>query len=142
MATRAGGGTSFDVSIVAEGKPIAAREPPIMRYRVSIPMIEVTSIGAGGGSIAWVDPAGSLKVGPTSAGSVPGPVSYCKGGTQPTVTDADLVLGYLNPDYFLGGKLKLDKEAAVAAVKKLGEKKGWGVTETAVAIFDIQNEQM
>lgn len=136
------GGTSFDVSIVAEGRPIAAREPPIMRYRVSIPMIEVTSIGAGGGSIAWVDPAGSLKVGPMSAGSVPGPVSYLKGGTEPTVTDADLVLGYLNPDYFLGGKLKLDKKAATAAIKKLGEKKGWGVTETAVAIFDIQNEHM
>lgn len=136
------GGTSFDVSIVAEGKPIAAREPPIMRYRVSIPMIEVTSIGAGGGSIAWVDPAGSLKVGPMSAGSDPGPVSYGKRGTEPTVTDADLVLGYLNPDYFLGGKLKLNREAAVTAVKKLGEKKGWGVTETAVAIFDIQNEHM
>ncbi len=136
------GGTSFDVSIVAEGRPIAAREPPIMRYRVSIPMIEVTSIGAGGGSIAWVDPAGSLKVGPKSAGSIPGPVSYRKGGTEPTVTDADLVLGYLNPDYFLGGKLKLDKDAATTALKRLGEKKGWGLTETAVAIFDIQNEHM
>jgi N-methylhydantoinase A len=136
------GGTSFDVSIVAEGRPIAAREPPVMRYRVSIPMIEVTSIGAGGGSIAWVDPAGSLKVGPRSAGSVPGPVSYRKGGSEPTVTDADLVLGYLNPDYFLGGRLKLDRDAAVTALKRLGEKKGWGVTETAVAIFDIQNEHM
>ncbi len=136
------GGTSFDVSIVAGGRPIEAREPPIMRYRVSIPMIEIKSIGAGGGSIGWVDPAGSFKVGPMSAGSVPGPVCYRKGGASPTVTDADLVLGYLNPDYFLGGRIKLDKGAATQAVKKLGEKKGWGVTQTALAMFDIQNEHM
>lgn len=136
------GGTSFDVSIVAEGRPIEAREPPIMRYRVSIPMIEITSIGAGGGSIAWVDPAGSFKVGPMSAGSFPGPVCYRKGGNNPTVADADLVLGYLNPDYFLGGRLKLDKDTAIKAIKNLGEKMGWGVTETAAAIFDIQNEHM
>ncbi|MDO8785048.1 MAG: hydantoinase/oxoprolinase family protein, partial [Syntrophales bacterium] len=136
------GGTSFDVSIVAEGKPIIAREPPILRYRISIPTIEVNSIGAGGGTIAWIDPAGSFKVGPVSAGALPGPVCYCKGGTEPTVTDADLVLGYFNPDYFLGGRLKLDKDAANSAIKKLGEKMGWGVIETARAIFTIQNEHM
>ncbi len=136
------GGTSFDVSVVAEGKPIAAREPPIMRFRISIPTIEVTSIGAGGGTIAWVDPAGFFKVGPKSAGADPGPVSYQKGGTEPTVTDASLVLGYYNPDYFLGGRLKLDKNAATAAIRKLGEKMGWGVIETARAIFNIQNEHM
>jgi N-methylhydantoinase A len=136
------GGTSFDVSVVIEGKPIEAREPPIMRYRVSIPMIEISSIGAGGGSIAWVDPAGSFKVGPMSAGSLPGPVCYRKGGTNPTVADADLVLGYLNPDYFLGGKISLDRDASIQAIKKLGERMGWGLTETAVAIFQIQNEHM
>lgn len=136
------GGTSFDVSIVAEGKPIAAKEPPIMRYRISIPTIEVISIGAGGGTIAWVDPAGAFRVGPTSAGALPGPVCYRKGGTRPTVTDADLVLGYFNPDYFLGGRMKLDKSAATAAIKKLGESMGWGVIETARAIFTIQNEHM
>lgn len=136
------GGTSFDVSVVVEGKPIEAREPPIMRYRVSIPMIEITSVGAGGGSIAWVDAAGSFKVGPMSAGSLPGPVCYRKGGANPTVTDADLVLGYLNPDYFLGGKIKLDKDASIQAIKHLGEKMGWGVMETAVATFHIQNEHM
>ncbi len=136
------GGTSFDVSIVAGGKPIIAREPPIMRYRISIPTIEVVSIGAGGGTIAWVDSAGAFKVGPTSAGSFPGPVCYRKGGMQPTVTDADLVLGYFNPNYFLGGRLNLDKDASVAAIKELGQKMGWGVTETARAIFTIQNEHM
>ena len=136
------GGTSFDVSIVAEGKPIAAREPPIMRYRISIPTIEVTSIGAGGGTIAWIDPTGLLKVGPTSAGALPGPVCYQRGGTQPTVTDADLVLGYFNPDYFLGGRMKLNKDAATAAIRKLGEKVGLSVVETAHAIFNIQNEHM
>lgn len=136
------GGTSFDVSIVAEGKPIAAREPPIMRYRISIPTIEVISIGAGGGTMAWIDPTGLFKVGPISAGSLPGPVSYRRGGTEPTVTDADLVLGYFNPDYFLGGRLKLDKDAATDAIRKLGDKMGWGVIETARAIFTIQNEHM
>ncbi|MDY6971244.1 MAG: hydantoinase/oxoprolinase family protein [Thermodesulfobacteriota bacterium] len=136
------GGTSFDVSLVAEGKPIAAREPPIMRYRISIPTIEVISIGAGGGTVAWIDAAGLFKVGPVSAGSLPGPVSYGRGGKDPTVTDADLVLGYFNPDYFLGGKLKLDKEAAEDAIRKLGEEMGWGLIETARAIFTIQNEHM
>ena len=136
------GGTSFDVSVIAEGRHIYAREKPIMRFRVNIPMIDVTSIGAGGGTIAWVDEAGALKVGPISAGADPGPVCYMKGGTQPTATDADLVLGILNPDYYLGGRKKLNKEAAINAVKALGEKVGLDVTETASAIFDIQNEHM
>jgi N-methylhydantoinase A len=136
------GGTSFDVSVIAGGRPIEAREPPIMRYRVSIPMIEITSIGAGGGSIAWIDPAESLKVGPVSAGASPGPVCYGKGGVEPTVTDADLLLGYLNPDYFLGGRVKLNKDAALNAITKLGGKKGWSPLETAVNIFNIQNEHM
>ncbi|NQT47850.1 MAG: hydantoinase/oxoprolinase family protein [Chloroflexi bacterium] len=136
------GGTSFDVSVIAEGRHVYAREKPIMRFRVNIPMIDVTSIGAGGGTIAWVDAAGALKVGPMSAGADPGPVCYMKGGTEPTVTDAALVLGLFDPDFYLGGRKKLNKEAAFNSVKGVADKLGMDVTETAAAIFDIQNEHM
>ena len=136
------GGTSFDVSIIAEGRHVYAREKPIMRFRVNIPMIDVTSIGAGGGTIAWSDEAGALKVGPASAGADPGPVCYMKGGKNPTVTDASVVLGVYDPNFYLGGRKKLNKDAAVKSVKALGDKVGMGLTETAAAIFDIQNEHM
>ena len=136
------GGTSFDVSIIAEGRHVYAREKPIMRFRVNIPMIDVTSIGAGGGTIAWSDEAGALKVGPASAGADPGPVCYMKGGKNPTVTDASVVLGIYDPSFYLGGRKKLNKDAAVKSVKALGDKVGMGLTETAAAIFDIQNEHM
>lgn len=136
------GGTSFDVSIIAEGRHIYAREKPIMRFRVNIPMIDVTSIGAGGGTIAWSDEAGALKVGPASAGADPGPVCYMKGGQSPTVTDAAIALGIYDPGFFLGGRKKLNKEAAVKSIEALGGKVGMGVTETAAAIWDIQNEHM
>jgi len=136
------GGTSFDVSIIAEGRHIYAREKPIMRFRVNIPMIDVTSIGAGGGTIAWADVAGALKVGPMSAGADPGPACYKKGGMEPTVTDAAVVLGIFDPDFYLGGRKKLDKEAALESVKGLAEKLGMDTVETAAAIFDIQNEHM
>lgn len=136
------GGTSFDVSLIAKYEPVIAREPPIMRYRVNIPMVEITSIGAGGGTIAWVDEANHLRVGPMSAGALPGPVSYQKGGTQPTVTDTDLILGFLDPDYYLGGRIKLDKKAACTSIEKLGEKIGLSMIETAKGIFDLQNVHM
>ena len=136
------GGTSFDVSVIAGYEPLRAREPPIFRFRVNIPMVEIASIGAGGGTIAWVDELGHLKVGPVSAGSSPGPICYQKGGTQPCVTDADLVLGILNPDYHLGGRIKLDKESASRAIEDLGKKVGLDTIETAKAIFDLQNAHM
>jgi N-methylhydantoinase A len=136
------GGTSFDVSIIAEGRHVYAREKPIMRFRVNVPMIDVTSIGAGGGTIAWSDQAGALKVGPASAGADPGPACYMKGGQNPTVTDAAVVLGIYDPNFYLAGRKKLNKDVAVKSVKTLGEKVGMGLTETAAAIFDIQNEHM
>ncbi len=136
------GGTSFDVSVIAEGRHIYAREKPIMRYRVNIPMIDVTSIGAGGGTIGWVDSAGGLKMGPVSAGSLPGPACYIKGGTEPTATDADLMLGTFNPDFFLGGRVKLDKDAATTALKKVGDKIGMDPIEVAAAMVEIQGEHM
>ena len=136
------GGTSFDVSVIANYEPIRARETLIMRYRVNIPTVQITSIGAGGGTIAWVDESGHLKVGPTSAGASPGPVCYGRGGTEPTVTDADLVLGIVNPDYYLGGRIKLDVDAASRSIEELGNKIGLGKVETAKAVFDLQNAHM
>ena len=106
------GGTSFEVGMVYQGQPIMASYPyapplgpHISRWRLSVPTVDITAIGAGGGSIARVD-NGVLKVGPLSAQAVPGPACYGRGGVEPTVTDADLVLGYLNPDNFLGGRMK------------------------------------
>jgi len=136
------GGTSLDVSVIAEYEPLRGREPPIMRYRVNIPMVNISSIGAGGGTIAWIDEFNHLSVGPMSAGALPGPVCYGRGGNEPTVTDADLVLGILNPDYYLGGRIKLDKEAASKAIEELGRKLGMSMIETAKGIFELQNAHM
>lgn len=137
------GGTSFDVSVVPKRERIFAKEPYIGRYRVLIPTIDIITIGAGGGSIAWMDEATKiLKVGPQSAGASPGPVCYGKGGTQPTVTDADIVLGYIDPDYFLGGRMKVDAEATLKSIEKLGTQLGLDAVETAAGIYDIQNEHM
>ena len=138
------GGTTFDVGLIYEGLPDFAREPSVSQYSLMIPTIEITSIGAGGGSIAWIEAeTNMLKVGPHSAGSVPGPVCYDKGGIDPTMTDADLVLGYLNPDYFLGGKIKLNKEKAIQAFKeKIADPLNVSVEEAAIGVYEIGNAKM
>jgi N-methylhydantoinase A/oxoprolinase/acetone carboxylase beta subunit/N-methylhydantoinase B/oxoprolinase/acetone carboxylase alpha subunit len=136
------GGTSFDVSLVIDDDVQADHEPIIAQYSFKIPKVAVKSIGAGGGSIAWVDEIGVLKVGPTSAGAMPGPACYGRGGTLPTVTDANLVLGYLNPDNFLGGTMRLDREAAVAALAPLADRLGQTVEETAAGVHRIMNSHM
>lgn len=136
------GGTSFDVAVVTEGSWLYAREPVAERFLLSLPMIEVESVGAGGGSIAWVDELDVLHVGPKSAGAQPGPVCYGRGGTQPTVTDAALVLGYVNPEYFLGGRVKLAADEAERAIEELGERLGLSAVETAAGIFEIANSHM
>src|SRR5690606_21594052 len=102
------GGTSFDCSLIRDGKPFITRERELERNMVSVPMLEIHTVGAGGGSIAWLDDGGLLRVGPQSAGAVPGPACYPNGGDAPTVTDASVVLGYLNPDNFLGGRIRLN----------------------------------
>jgi N-methylhydantoinase A len=105
------GGTSFDVGIISRGMINLIREASAGQLLLGIPMLEVESIGAGGGTIARLDPlTGRLSVGPQSAGAVPGPVCYDAGGEIPTVTDADVALGYIDPNYFLGGRIKLNKE--------------------------------
>ena len=106
-----GGGTSTDVSVVLDGEPTLTTEGTVGAYPSKIPMIDVVTVGAGGGSIAWVSPEGALKVGPQSAGADPGPLCYAKGGTEPTITDAHVVLGRI-PPHLLGGEIPLDVDAA------------------------------
>lgn len=138
------GGTSFDVSIIRDGKWMYEREPIISRWRVMLPMIKVDSIGAGGGTIARFDQTlERLTVGPDSAGASPGPVCYDTGGEQPTVCDADLILGFLDPDYFLGGRLKLNKPKAESVMKeKISTPLKTDVVESAAGIFTIVNAYM
>ena len=112
------GGTSADIAFIEGGAPLEVTEGVISRRQVDVPALDLTTISAGGGSIAAVDGGGFLTVGPTSAGADPGPACYGRGGTQPTVTDADLVCGFLNPDYFLGGLQKLDVAASQAALER------------------------
>jgi N-methylhydantoinase A len=140
------GGTSYDIGIVSDGQ-IRTYDfiPVIDRWRTNIPAIEVKSIGAGGGSIAWINRlfGNRLEVGPQSAGSMPGPACYDQGGTEPTVTDADLILGYLNPDNYLGGKMKLKRDLAEKAIReKIAEPLGIDVIEAAVRIRRIIDAKM
>jgi N-methylhydantoinase A len=110
------GGTSADVSLMSNGKLAYAKESTVAGHVIKVPTIDINSVGAGGGSLAWVDPGGALQVGPASAGAYPGPACYGRGGTQATVTDANIVLGRLNPDFMLGGEMKTDVEAARRAI--------------------------
>ncbi|MEO6999155.1 MAG: hydantoinase/oxoprolinase family protein [Terracoccus sp.] len=131
-----GGGTSTDVSVVLAGEPTLTTEGSIGAYPSKIPMIDVVTVGAGGGSIAWVSPQGSLKVGPQSAGAEPGPLCYDKGGSDPTITDAHLVLGRI-PAHLLGGEIPLDVEAARAGIEQLAERLGLGLAPCAAGILEI-----
>jgi N-methylhydantoinase A len=136
------GGTSFEVGLILGGEIPLDHDPVVSQYSLRIPKLAVRSIGAGGGSLAWVDAGGLLRVGPQSAGSRPGPACYGLGGSEPTVTDADLVLGYLDPDSFLGGRMALDRELALGALAQLGERLSMEPEEVALGIFRIINAQM
>ena len=138
------GGTTFKVGVVRNGMLERDYHPIFLRHRLLSPKIWVESIGAGGGSIAWIEPGpGLLKVGPQGAGASPGPVCYRQGGTEPTVTDANLILGFLNPDYFLGGKIVLDTDGARRAIEKnVAKPLQMSVTDAANAIYRIVNAQM
>ena len=136
------GGTSFDLGLVIDGKPVVAEQNVIDQYTYRLPNLDVRSIAAGGGSIAWFDEATSgLRVGPASAGSEPGPACYGRGGAEPTVTDADVVLGLVRADTFLDGRMPLDRDAAVTAVGRLAGRLGLTVEETAAGILRINNMQ-
>ncbi|MFL5336368.1 MAG: hydantoinase/oxoprolinase family protein, partial [Geminicoccaceae bacterium] len=133
------GGTSFDVCVVRGGTASLMTQGDVDGLPVRLPMVEIRTIGAGGGSIAQVLPGGRLAVGPRSAGSSPGPVCYGRGGTMPTVSDANLVLGRLDAAYFLGGAMALDVDGARAAMGELGSKLGLGLEEAAEGILDLTN---
>ncbi len=138
------GGTTAKICVVRDGRPeVTTRFWLGGRYFVGVPVMDMVEIGAGGGSIASVDQAGAVHVGPRSAGSVPGPACYGKGGHEPTVTDADLVLGYINADYYLGGDMTVYAEAARRAVKeKVADRLDMGVPEAAHGIYRLVNANM
>jgi N-methylhydantoinase A/oxoprolinase/acetone carboxylase beta subunit len=137
------GGTSCDIALVTNGAPLIRGEGVIDGYTVRVPMVDVSAIGAGGGSIAWLDGAGSLRVGPHSAGSDPGPACYGRGGMQPTVTDASVVLGYIDPARFAGGTLTLQPPLARAAIAQvIAAPLGMSVEQAALGIHRVLNAQM
>jgi N-methylhydantoinase A len=140
------GGTSFDVSLIRAGELVFTNETwlgePFRGHLTGLASVDVRSIGAGGGSIAWVDPGGLLRVGPQSAGADPGPACYGRGGELPTVTDAALTLGYVIPERFLGGAMALDSQAAERAVGELAGALGVGLHEAAHAVLTVANERM
>lgn len=137
------GGTSFDVTLTYKGKTNVRKNEDFLRYRLGVPMLHVETLGAGGGSIAHIDILGVLKVGPESAGAEPGPACYGRGGTRATVTDANLVLGYINPTSLLGGAMKLNRDAAVKAIKEhVAEPLGLSVEEAAWGVYTIVNNNM
>ena len=145
------GGTTAKLCVIEDGQPLKTHDfevDRVYRFRkgsglpVRIPVIDMIEIGAGGGSIARVDSLGLLKVGPDSSGADPGPVCYAQGGTEPTVTDADLILGYLDPNYFLGGKMQLDISRARQALSRLAEPLGMTIEQAAWGVHQIVNENM
>jgi N-methylhydantoinase A len=136
------GGTTFDVSAIRDGEIVISAEALIGDDMLGIPKVDVRSVGAGGGSIAWIDNGGLLHVGPQSSGARPGPACYRRGGTEPTVTDANLLLGYLDPDNFLGGEMKLDATAAETAVQTVADRLDVPLLDAAHAIYATSNNLM
>lgn len=137
------GGTSFDITLTRNGRANVSKDIDFLRYRIGIPMIQVETLGAGGGSIGWIDEIGLLQMGPQSAGSEPGPACYDQGGEQPTTTDANLVLGYLNPDGLVGGRLPLNVGKARRAIEThLAAPLGISVEKAAHGMFTIVNNNM
>jgi N-methylhydantoinase A len=135
------GGTSFDLSLIVDGKPTVSTETDLEGLPVLMPLVDIHTIGAGGGSIAWLE-AGGLRVGPQSAGAMPGPACYGRGGSEPTVTDANLFLGRLEPEHFLGGRMHLDTDAAARVLRPIAEQVGLDDTAFAEGILAIVNANM
>ena len=137
------GGTSFDITLTRDGRANVSKNIDFLRYRIGIPMIQVETLGAGGGSIGWIDAMGLMQMGPQSAGSEPGPACYGQGGTRPTTTDANLVLGYLSPEGLVGGRLPLDLQKAREAIRThLAEPLGISIEQAAYGMFTIVNNNM
>ncbi len=137
------GGTSFDTALVRNGEAAMETEGEIDRLRIALPMLAITTIGAGGGSVGWIDEGGLLRMGPRSAGALPGPACYGRGGQEPACTDANLVLGYLDPAYFAGGKMELRPERARAAIEEhVARPLGVSVEEAAAGMYRVINTNM
>lgn len=142
------GGTTAKCSLIEEGHPKVNTEYKLFKtrlfpgYPIQVPVVDIVEIGAGGGSIAWLDQGGAFKVGPASAGADPGPACYGQGGTEPTVTDAKLLAGVINPDYFLGGRLRLDRELARRAMQKVADQLHTSVDEAATAVIRLVDANM
>ncbi|MFH1754442.1 MAG: hydantoinase/oxoprolinase family protein [Candidatus Latescibacterota bacterium] len=137
------GGTSFDAALIKDKTPLVTTEGEIDRLRLALPMLNIVTIGAGGGSIGWVDEGGLLRMGPQSAGSQPGPACYGLGGELPTCTDANLLLGYLDKDFFAGGRIPLDYDKAVAAIQEnIADKLHMDVIEAAAGMYRVINVNM
>jgi N-methylhydantoinase A len=137
------GGTSFDITLTRDGQANVSKNIDFLRYRIGIPMVQVETLGAGGGSIGWIDSMGLMQMGPQSAGSEPGPACYGHGGENPTTTDANLVLGYLSPEGLVGGRLPLDKAKAERAIDvKLANPLGIGLKKAAYGMFTVVNNNM
>ena len=137
------GGTSFDAALIVKGKPVSVTDGRINGHLMALPKLDIHTIGAGGGSVAWIDSGGFLRMGPDSAGADPGPACYGRGGERPTCSDADLVLGYLNPDYFLGGRIPLSPEKARQAIQReIATPLGLELEQAAAGMFTVINHAM
>ena len=137
------GGTSLDVSLVAGGEIETAKDLDVHGYRVSLPMVKVRTLGAGGGSIAWVDRSGMLRIGPLSAEAYPGPACYDRGGSEATITDANVVLGYFNPESLLGGRMTINASLATEVMgRNIAEPLGITPAQAALAIYSVVNDNM
>ncbi|MDP6564330.1 MAG: hydantoinase/oxoprolinase family protein [Alphaproteobacteria bacterium] len=137
------GGTSFDAALIKGGQPEVTSQASVNRFALALPSMEINTVGAGGGSIAWIDDGGLLRMGPRSAGADPGPVCYGHGGTLPTCTDANLILGYLSAEYFAGGSLRLDADGARSAIREhIAKPLGMEVVAAAAGMYRIINVNM
>jgi N-methylhydantoinase A len=137
------GGTSFDASLIIDNECVTSTEGSINRYEIALPALDIATIGAGGGSVGWIDHGGLLHVGPQSAGAMPGPICYDKGGTQPTCTDSNLVLGYLNPEFFAGGKIKLNVERTKRLItEQIASRLSLSLLDAAAGMYRIINSNM
>ena len=136
------GGTSTDLCLLEKGVSSISNDRWVGGYPAKIPSVDVNAVGAGGGSISWIDLDGLMKVGPKSAGASPGPACYGLGGTEPTVTDANVILGRLNPEYLLGGRMKIDRILAESALNRLGERLGLGLIDMARGVIRIVTANM
>jgi N-methylhydantoinase A len=136
------GGTSADIALVRDGQPVYSTDEIVGDFPIVMPVVGVSSIGAGGGSIAWLDSVGVLKVGPRSAGADPGPACYGRGGTEPALSDAFLLCGFLNPDNFVGGRIRLHPDRAAAAMRPLAERLDLDVDAAAEAVIEVATSNM